>query len=107
MNAYDFINYKAGDKHKAEAVKYDLGAVASKILASNAGKDLRQEEEYKNTQCAYFDATGACDRRECMRWMKYFMRSAIAYGLQTQNKDWIIKFLVAYDTYGRLARANY
>lgn len=99
MNAYEFTRpeREVPLEYIVNPTKYDIEMVAHKIKTTVA-----DEPEYKDSLDTFIKLTMSCDLEEAKYWTKLWMRDAIAYGLQTKNRDWQHKFLAAYDIYNSL-----
>ena len=99
MNAYEFTRFDADFTAKAKAGAYDIRTLAFLIDYHDKEKALRQSGDYADCKETFIELTMSCTEEEAKRWMEYWMANAIAYGLETQNRDWRTKFLAAYDIY--------
>jgi len=106
MTAYEFI--RARVKRIAEINDYsyrpeNLERILVKVADSN-GKDLRRQREYREAIDAFVDITMSCDLGEAIGTLGYFREKAVAYGVQTKDKNWGYFFLAAYDLERRLRK---
>ena len=111
MTGYEFTRFEADFTNRMKAMHYDAGTVAFKIKQSNPTIDFRKDPDYKDAEHWFIDTTMSCDPEEAVTWMKYYMANAIAYGIETKNRDWRTKFLAAYDLFisltdGKTAMSN-
>lgn len=102
MNGYEFTKFESDFTSVCKARAYEASIVAFQIEYSNPGVDFRKDADYKDAQFWFLETTQSCNRAEAIKWMAYYMSNAIAYGIQTKNKDWRTKFLAAYDLYNGL-----
>ena len=106
MTGYEFTRFESDFTSKAKAQAYDAGTVAHLISYNNPGVDFRSEADYKDAKNWFIETTMSCTEKEAIGWMKYYMENAIAYGIQTKNKDWRTKFLAAYDLFNSLTKGR-
>lgn len=101
MTGYEFTKFDADHTSKVKAQGYEACVVAMqcKQAYEKSGKTFWLESDYQDAKDAMIDVTMSCDREEAIKWMKYFMANAIAYGIQTKSLDWRTKFLAAWDLF--------
>lgn len=99
MSAYEFTRFEADFTAKEVAQYYDLGTIEFMIGYNNPDRNLREEPEYIDADSVFYELTMSCSYEEALNWAKYWTMNAIAYGNQTRNRDWMHKFLAAYDLY--------
>lgn len=104
MTAYDFTRFDVDFQSKLKAQVYETSIVAFKIEYNHKDGDIRQESEYKDAHDTFIELTMSCDIDEAKNWMKHWMAEAIAYGIQTKERDWQHKFLAAYDIFNSLVK---
>lgn len=102
LNAYEFTRFNADFTHKLKAQAYDIDNMASKVLSSFGTQNPRQDGHYIECTDMFLELTMSGDKDEALDWMSYWMVNAIAYGIETKNLDWKLKFLAAYDIYQSL-----
>lgn len=98
MTAYEFTRPGVDFTNYANP-QYDVGIVEWCIEHNNPGRDFTQEPAYKEADNIFFEITSSCTKTEAMNWLKFYMVSAIGYGVKTKNSDWMHKFLAARDLY--------
>lgn len=106
LNGYEFTRFEADYTSKVKAETYDASTLAWKILYSFPG-DYKENADYKDAKFWLYEVTMSCNGDEAVKWMKYFMLNAIAYGIQTKNLDWKTKFLAAYDIFVELTGGGF
>ena len=104
MTGYEFTKFSADYTSKVKAGSYEISVVAFQIEYSNPEVDFREDADYVDAKNWFLETTMSCNKREAINWMKYYMANAIAYGIQTKNKDWRTKFLAAFDLYNELTK---
>ena len=102
MTGYEFTRYEADFTSKTKAQAYDAATVAHMIAYNNPTADFRNDDDYIDAEHWFMETTMSCDKDEAINWMEYYMANAIAYGIQTKNRDWRTKFLAAYDLFNSL-----
>ena len=102
MTAYEFTRFESDFTSKMKAQAYDADTVKFQIEYAHKTSDIRGEAEYSDAENVFTELTMSCNMNEAIRWMQYWMANAIAYGIQTKNRDWQHKFLAAYDIFNRL-----
>ena len=104
MTGYEFTRFESDftDKVKAQAYVASEVALKAKQAFINAGKDYKDDPDYKDATHWFIETTMSCDQEEAVNWMKYYMTNAIAYGIKTKNLDWRTKFLAAWDIFESL-----
>lgn len=106
MTGYEFTRFEADFTNKVKAQAYDAGTVAFQIKYNNPTIDFRSEADYEDAKNWFVETTMSCNEGEAINWMKYYMANAIAYGIQTKNKDWRTKFLAAWDLFNSLTKGK-
>lgn len=96
MNAYEFTKFEADYTSKIKAAKYYDANVLAWQVKSSLG-DWEKDADYIEATDAFIDVTMSCNAEERINWLEYFMSNAIAYGIQTKNRDWRGKYLAAYN----------
>lgn len=96
MDGYRFISFEAAASVQKRAQACRIGKVAEKVLAEDG---VRGSEAYEDAMEWFRTTIEGLEKRLAAEWARYFMVNAIAYGIQTGEKDWIPKFLAAYDLY--------
>lgn len=66
-------------------------------------RDLEGTEEYERQEWQILEETQSCDLGEAIEWMKWYMADALRKGGGKKNVELRCRFLVAYNTYKRLA----
>ena len=107
MIGYEFTRFEADFTNKVKAQAFDASTVVFLISYNNPTIDFRSESDYKDSKNWFLETTMSCTGKEAIGWMKYYMANAIAYGIQTKNKDWRTKFLAAWDLFNSLTNGKY
>ena len=97
MTAYEFTRFEADYTSKVRARTYDANMLASLLIQSNPGKNLREQPEYKDAEDMFYETTQSCNRDEAIGWLSYYRANAIAYGLATGDRAWGYFYLAAHD----------
>ena len=102
MNAYEFTRFDADYTYKARAYACETSVVALQIELAHKDCDAREQVHYTECKDVFIELTMSCNKQEAIKWMKYWMANALAYGIKTKNVDWQYKFLAAYDLFNSL-----
>lgn len=105
MTAYEFINARIKRNSLVYSDWYKPSHLEKILIDSNKGKDLRKQREYQDAQDMFIDVTMSCDMEEAIGSLEFFREKAVAYGLETKDKNWGYFFLAAYDLEKRLKEA--
>lgn len=105
MTAYEFIKARVKRNNLVYSDWYRPSHLEKVLIDSNKGKDLRRQREYHDAQDAFIDVTMSCDLEEAIGSLEFFREKAVAYGLETKDKNWGYFFLAAYDLERRLRGA--
>lgn len=105
MTGYEFTRFEADYTSKVKAQAYEASVVAMQAAHAFevAGKNYKEDPDYQDAQNWFYETTMSCNDEEAKKWMEYYMRNAIAYGIETKNLDWRTKFLAAHDIFNELA----
>ena len=107
MTGYEFTRFEADFTSNMKAKAWEASIVAAKIEYNNPNVGFREDADYKDAMHWFIDSTMSCTEEEAIRWVKYYMSNAIAYGIQTKNLDWRTKFLAAWDLFNSLTKGHY
>ena len=98
MTALEFIKFRPDwmtKSFKRAELAFDSDVLAMK--AKESIKDYKNDSDYNETLDLLYDVTMSCDKQKAIDWARYYMKTAIVYGLDSQNLDWKTKFLAAHD----------
>lgn len=99
MTAYEFLNWtpSAEAYMKATEKRYSDAPLLRTKIELAFKSDPRKFDDYKESKNLFIDVTMSGTIDEAICYMERLMVDAVAYGIETKNKDWQTKFLAAYD----------
>lgn len=98
MTALEFIKFRPDwmtKNFKRAERAFDSDVLAMK--AKESIKNYKNDSDYNETLDLLYDVTMSCSKQEAIKWAEYYMKTAIVYGLDSQNLDWKTKFLASHD----------